>query len=174
MRRLLNWLRDHRRDEKSNSFVVFIILAPLIIGVFGLGVDVARNVYVRSALQNDLDLAVYGGLNDVHTEMRRGEPTAVLNSPDRVLSSVERVYNLNREQGPALSCTGTGTVAGSGDSKCWSQPRTPVVTDTTICYWVSERSRNAFLPVLSSSLAYQTFNIASGGTIDRNVAVACN
>jgi hypothetical protein len=171
MRWLLN--RDGNRDEKSNSFALFIICLPIIIGAFGLGVDIARNVYVRQTMQSNLDLSVYSSLGNAHTD---GSGNLVLDDPATVLASAEGLYAMNRADGPGLGCTNSGTVrlpTGQIVTKCWTTTRT-VVTSTTVCYWAVEKSRNAFLPVLSKDLLYQTYDLSSGATIARDRSVSCN
>jgi hypothetical protein len=173
MFRLMRWLRDPlgKRDEKSNSIALFIVLLPIIIGAFGLGVDVARNLYIRTSLQNSLDMAVVGGsgvtTTDGNNQIVLGVRHGGVIDRNAVVTEVERVYAMNRMQGPGLSCVGRGTVPGTRLQKCWEQPTTPVVTSNFVYYSVAERSRNAFLQILSDDLIYQHYTLESRATITR-------
>ncbi len=148
------------RDEASNSFPLLVLLLPLILGSFGIGLDTARNFYIRTSLQNDLDLAVVAGAA-VTSYNNAGD---VVIDGNRALREVERIYALNRGDGPGLSCTGDGAgVAGTdGLRRCWTTERQVVhPSGQRITYVIAERSRNAFLPVLGERFRYQDYTIRS-------------
>ena len=148
------------RDEASNSFPLLVLLLPLILGSFGIGLDTARNFYIRTTLQNDLDLAVVAGAA-VTSYNTVGD---VVIDGNRALREVETIYAINRADGPGLSCIGDGAgVAGTdGLRRCWATERQVVhPSGQRITYVLTERSRNAFLPVLGEQFRYQDYTIRS-------------
>lgn len=159
--RARRWWRDpdDRRDEASNSFAMFIVLLPVILGSFGIGVDMSRNIYLRTVIQNHLDLAVVSGAG---THVANGTKI----DPSGALRQVERVYAVNRAAGPGLSCTGSGAkVYGTNAPRCWTTPTPAKVTATTVQYSVREKSVNAFLQVVG--VPTQTYNITSFARVNQ-------
>lgn len=153
--------RSKARDEASNSFALFIIMAPVIFGAFGVGLDISRNVYIRTELQNSLDMATVAGAA-VTTVDANGN--AVIDT-NNALTAVEKVYAMNRAQGPALACAGWGPgnlIAGTTLRECW-QVNSQAVTSRSLYYSVKERSTNAFLPIIG--VKYQTYDIVSQARI---------
>lgn len=156
------WWRDPdgRRDEASNSFAMFVVLLPVIIGSFGIGVDMSRNVYLRTTIQNHLDLAVVSGAGTHVTNGTKIDPKAAL-------VQTERVYAVNRAAGPGLTCTGSGKiVTGTTVPRCWTTPSAAAITATTVRYSVREQSRNAFLQIVG--VRTQTYNITSFARVNQN------
>lgn len=155
--RLRAWWRatESHRDEKSNSFALFVVMLPILLGAFGLGVDVARNVYIRSSLENALDTAVTSGAAAGY--VYNGQDGSF--SLEQFTQATERVYALNRQNGPGLSCIGAGIVPGTTLPKCWVQPRGPQYDGTRheVRYSVQEQSRNSFLNVIG--VPTQTYRI---------------
>lgn len=151
---------DGRRDEASNSFAMFVVMLPLILGAFGIGVDMSRNVYLRTTIQNHLDLAVVSGAG---THVSNGTKI----DAHAALVQVERVYAVNRAAGPGLMCTGSGArVPGTRVGRCWTTPYPAQVTPTSVKYSVREKSHNVFLTVLG--IPNQTYNITSFARVNQN------
>lgn len=134
------WLRDPegRREERAaTSLVMFIVFFPLIVGSFGVGVDVARNIWVRTSLQNNVDTAVVGGAA-VTTNERGFHIDA---GPAQ--AEIRKLYKMNRADNPGLKCF-------SGPY-CWQEPfGAPVigVPPLEATYTVREQTSNAFLQLL--------------------------
>lgn len=169
----MKWLRRNppvegrerrRRDEASNSFAVFIVMAPVIFGAFGMGLDLSRNTYIRTSLQNDLDMATVGGAA-VTTVSSNG--AVVINRPAAV-STLERLYAINRTHGPTLDCIGDAApIPGTTLKRCWQTLNYGLVTtNQDLTYNVVERSRNAFLPVIG--LTYQTYHLTSKARVNQD------
>lgn len=161
--------RPRRWDESSNSFAMFVVMLPLIIGAFGIGIDIARNVYIRTSLQNALDMATVGGA--AVTEVAPGGGLRI--DADNALLTTEQVYALNRASGPSVDCVDTpGNIPGTQLARCWRTGvglRAPTVTDTAIYYSVRERSKNAFLPVLGvTSLVWQDYVLESHAVLKQS------
>lgn len=162
-------LAPRARDESSNSFAMFVIMIPLLMGAFGMGLDISRNVFIRTELQNGLDLAVVGGA----AEVQFAPNGAAVVDLEKAVVATERVYNMNRAEAAALLCTkGQGLLADSGITRCW-QPVDPHtytdinkatgVASSGYYYAVRERSRNAFLSVVG--VTYQDYLIESRASI---------
>lgn len=147
------------RDEASNSFALFIIMAPVIFGAFGTGLDVSRNVWIRTQLQNALDLAVVGGAGTSNVASN-GE--VVIAEAD-ALDNVEKIYALNRSSGPPLSCWGDrSNIPDTAESRCWRVLERDVRSQY-LYYSISERSKNAFLPVIG--IKWQEYTVTSEARI---------
>ena len=144
------WLRDPegRREERAaTSLVMFIMFFPLIVGSFGFGVDVARNIWVRTSLQNAVDTAVVGGA--AVTTTRAGQ-VIVDGRPGKAKAEVRMLYARNRADNPGLKCfPGGGTVAGTMPpiTRCWTNESLST-TDDSANFGVREQTTNAFLMLL--------------------------
>lgn len=133
------------RDERSNSFAMFVVLLPVIIGAFGLGVDTARNVYIRISLQNSLDMATVSG---AAVTFVNGDGDVEIDQSE-ALATIRQVYALNRSQGPGLACIGPRTpVSGTDLVQCWKSWNPAVVNRANLTYSVHEQSTNAFLQIV--------------------------
>lgn len=141
------WLRDPgaRREERAaSSLVVFIMFFPLIVGAFGFGIDIARNIWIRTSIQNAVDSSAVGGAGVTKTNSAGG--LVVNPGPARV--EMRKLYALNRADNPGLSCKGDRTpITGTPHKRCWTGEVTTVSTTTTL-FEVREESKNAFLGFL--------------------------
>lgn len=152
--------RTGPRDESSNSFALFVVMLPLLMGAFGMGMDMSRNVFIRTELQNALDLAVVGGA----AEVRYTGSGDIKVNQEAAVATTERLYNLNRINASKLECLGGGHIAGAeGQRRCWKVLDLPAATGVEYVYGVSERSRNAFLPVIG--VVYQDYQIISRASL---------
>lgn len=160
--RARQWWRATRADEASNSFAMFVVMLPMILGAFGIGVDMSRNLYIRTSIQNHLDMATVAGA-------ATGTPTStgIKITKEYAIREVERVYAVNREGGPAMSCIGSqAVVPGTGGlHRCWKQPVGSKVTTTQVTYTVAERSRNAFLSVIG--IPVQNYQVTSAAKVNQ-------
>jgi hypothetical protein len=133
------WLRDPegRREERAaTSLVMFIMFFPLIVGSFGLGVDVARNIWIRSSLQNAVDTAVVGGaaVTDPHV-------SPVVIDPAGAIAETRMLYGKNRGDHRGLKCPPSWS--------CWERDAPAVSPDgRTLTFGVHEETTNAFLMLL--------------------------
>lgn len=144
------------RDERANSFAMFIVMLPMLIGAFGLGVDVSRNAYIRISLQNSLDAATVAGAGV--TQINPNGEVVIM--PGEALTTVEKLYAINRADGPGLKCTGSGaTVAETDAPRCWRQWRPADITQNEVTYSVRERSTNMFLKMVG--VVYQDYRLTS-------------
>lgn len=147
------------RDEASNSFALFVVMLPMLLGAFGVGLDVSRSVYIRTELQNALDLAVVGGA----AEVRHNPSGNIAVDQDRAVATTERIYQANRAQAARLECTGEGVIDSLGTRRCWKRWEDPVANGSEFTYSVVERSRNAFLPVIG--ITFQDYRIVSHASL---------
>lgn len=150
-----------RRDEASNSFALFIIMLPVIMGAFGTGLDFSRNVYIRTTLQNALDMATVSaaGVTEINGEGR----VDILGGQAR--DTVERVYAINRAEVPVDCWHYSGGLEGTSLDKCWKEVEF-TATRNSLTYKVSERSQNAFLPVIG--IKWQKYIIASTASVNQD------
>lgn len=151
------------RDESSNSFAMFVALLPVILGSFGMGIDISRNVFIRTSLQNSLDMAVVAGAGVTKV----GEGGYVEIDREKVIPTIEHTYALNRAAGPALDCRERYVIADSNQVRCWRLlPNHIVVEPNYIEYGINERSRNAFLQVVG--LAHQEYRLISEARVNQD------
>lgn len=151
--------RRRVREEASNSFALFVVMLPMLMGAFGLGLDMSRNVFIRTELQNALDLAVVGGAAEVKWS---GDGDLRINQ-EAAVNTTERIYNLNRAHASRLVCQGHAVIANGGGTRCWLPYGEAKATGVEYVYGVTEKSRNAFLPVIG--VEYQTYNIVSRASL---------
>jgi|GEM_PF-5962342 len=138
------WLRDPgaRREERAaSSLVVFIMFFPLIVGAFGFGIDIAKNIWIRTSIQNAVDSSAVGGAGVTKTNA-----AGVLKiDPGPAKVEMRKLYALNRRDNPGLSCNGDRTaITGTPYQRCWTGEVTTVGAATTL-FRVQEESKNAFL-----------------------------
>jgi hypothetical protein len=151
------WLCDPqaRREERAATpLVVFILFFPLIVGAFGFGVDHARNVWIRTSIQNAVDSAAVGGaaVTKINTRTRLLEVDKV-NAP----GEMRRLYAFNRADNPGLICIGDrAQISGTTYTRCWRGEVTTVTARSTL-FKIQERSNNAFLGLLGQPT--QTYNL---------------
>jgi hypothetical protein len=156
--------------------VMVITMLPAIFGVFGLGVDTMRMVWVKASLQNELDQAVASATAVSVVINDAGNPViddAAVRERTRTLYAKNRAkYNMN-------CSTPTGTPAaipGSTETRCWSQfmTTTPtgggsvfgapkVLNGTEVVYGVIETTDTLFLKVIG--VKKQTYYIKSKAAI---------
>lgn len=163
------WIRRWRQEEDSNTLVLAILLMPLIIGAFGIGVDVTRNIYIRTELQNALDMATVAGAAAGVPKAASTVDLRTSENRQRVIRAVEQVYAANRRQAPGVDCVGPRTpIAGTSppEVKCWREHAISIGQDN-VYYRIEERSKNAFLGVLGEQLRYQTYQLESLGYVSQ-------
>lgn len=149
------------RDESSNSFAMFIVMLPIIMGAFGMGLDFSRNVYIRTTLQNALDMATVSGAGV--TEINSQGRVDIVNG--EALRTVERIYAINRSEVP-MDCWGDGDdIEGTTLNKCWRESEFGMSRDY-LTYGVRERSQNAFLTVIG--VKWQRYDIVSNAAVNQD------
>lgn len=147
------WLRDPdgRREERAaSSLAVFIIFFPLIVGAFGFGIDIAKNIWIRSSIQNAVDTSAVGGAGVTQTDPGTGFPH--INGP-LAIDQMRNLYKLNRDDNPGLTCTGSGNSSSGCYTESWA-----VSWDKTE-FNVHEQSRNSFLWFLGPNLRTQHYSL---------------
>ena len=163
------WLRDPdgRRDERAaTSLVMFIMFFPLIVGSFGFGVDVARNIWIRTSLQNAVDTSVVGGA--AVTKISSAGQVVVDGGPgaDQAQAEIRKLYALNREDNPGLKCFPGPPVLGTTLTQCWTEPPLSlIITANSAKFSVHEQSTNAFLMLLGSPT--QEYNLKGHAEVAR-------
>ena len=155
------WLRDpegRREEGAAASLAAFIMFLPLIIGAFGFGVDHARNIWIRTSIQNAVDSSAVAGAAVTNTNRSTG---AVEIDPANAPIAIRKLYALNRADNPGLKCIGDRVhVAGTPHERCWKEPYPAVKVSPqlkSIEFNVREQSTNAFLGFLGNPI--QTYNL---------------
>lgn len=150
--------RRFGHDEASNSFALFVVMLPMLMGAFGIGLDVSRNVYIKTELQNALDLAVVGGA----AEVSHDDHGNIYVNPGKAVATTERIYEANRQQAARLECTSTTVIEGTSQRRCWKRDGY-TANGVEFSYSLTERSRNAFLPVVG--VVYQDYRLISHASL---------
>ena len=165
--RLSVWFRDTdgRREERAaSSLVVFIMFFPLVVGAFGFGIDLARNVWIRNSIQNAVDSSVVGGAG---TTLIDHAGAVVINQPQAKIE-MRKLYAINRGDNPGLTCIGDQasiTANGRYYVRCWQEPVPPATTTRTAQFDVREQSRNAFMGLLG--MPTQDYNLRGKAKINQ-------
>jgi hypothetical protein len=157
------WLRDPeaRREERAaSSLVVFIMFFPLIVGAFGFGIDISKNIWVRTSIQNAVDSSAVGGAG-VTVIDKKG---VLLVDQALAPGEMRKLYALNRADNPGLSCNGDRVlVKGTSEVRCWTGEKAQADKDpadkdpatglyTRTLFAVHEESKNAFLGFLGQPI----------------------
>lgn len=161
------WWRDtdERHDERSNSMILIILALPMLVAAFGLGADVAKNTFLRTQIQSNLDQATASAASVTRTLENPSMPGSyrVLIDLTPARATARQVYALNRKDHGGLKCTGPRTpVAGTSEVFCWRElgrPPQPGSVDWQIRYEVIETAPNFFLN--SVGLDEQDFRVKS-------------
>jgi len=166
--RLAAWARALHADEKGNSFAVFIVLLPLILGAFGTGIDIARNTYIRTTLQNSLDVAAVSGAAAATPDGTGKINLTTAANQTRVLATIEKLYAMDRDAGPGIDCTGPQSPisgAPSGTVRCWKTVKVTFKT-SSVEITITEQSHNAFLQILG--IPVQKYTLTSSGFVGQS------
>ena len=164
---------SRRLDERANGLILLISTLPLVLSAFGLGLDMARNVWIRSTLQEALDSATVAASGV--TRVGPGNRLIVDTSPARPENATQQLrkyYAINRP-GFVLCRPNPGSVPFTNMSMCWvERPAGPgpqvgprVSPDgQRITYSVRERSPNSgFLRFVN--INFQNYNVTSQARI---------
>lgn len=147
-----------RHNEQGNSFVMYVMMMLVLLGVFGLAVDTAFNVYTRNAIQSALDTATRAAVQQ--TGIQNGR---VVVNPQRAATSVLKTYTKNRP--------GSGTSGGAmlvcqktSGGECFQVTKYTVGTDPKtgqqyLEIGVREKRNNLFLNMVG--VDQQTFEVTS-------------
>jgi hypothetical protein len=152
------WLRDPeaRREERAaSSLVVFIMFFPLIVGAFGFGIDISKNIWIRTSIQNAVDSSAVGGAG-VTVIDKKG---VLLVDKALAPGQMRKLYALNRADNPGLSCKGDRVlIKGTSEVRCWTGEKAQADKDpatglyTRTLFVVHEESKNAFLGFLGQPI----------------------
>jgi Putative Flp pilus-assembly TadE/G-like len=164
--------------ERGTSMVMVITMLPVIFGMFGLGIDTMRMVWMRASLQNELDQAVASGAA-VSMEVDPSSGNVLINQ-DMVRERVRTLYARNRDKYHMKCNTPTEApmlIPGSTETRCWDQydrnspgsngivygsPRV-ISNGTEVVYGVVEETNTFFLKVVGVDT--QTYYIQSRAAI---------
>jgi hypothetical protein len=156
-----SWLRDPggRREERATaSMAAFIMFFPLVVGAFGFGIDIARNIWIRTSIQNAVDTSAVGGAA-VTDNLGAGGALRIKGAD--AIDEMRTLYKLNRAN-VGLTC-----LSGS-EGQCWIEPdghAPAVIGGTKITFQVREESKNAFLGFLGQPR--QQYNLHSQAKISQ-------
>ncbi|MGV8846524.1 TadE/TadG family type IV pilus assembly protein [Tessaracoccus sp.] len=166
--RFLDWLNDPwgRREERAAStLVAFFMFFPLVVGAFGFGIDLARNVWIRNSIQNAVDSAVVGGAGVTKIT----SAGVVVINPVPAVAEMRKLYAINRADNPNLKCIGDNAgFAANGITyhRCWRELPAPRVTSKTAQFNVQEQSRNAFMGLLG--MPTQSYTLQGKAKVNRS------
>jgi Flp pilus assembly protein TadG len=106
--KLREFKENKRNNEHGNTMVMYIMLFPLIFGIFGVAVDTTVATYTQSSLQSNLDGATQSALS------RATNPGTTANTTNRPLLTSEQartyiiqIYDTNRigtKEQPFVKC----------------------------------------------------------------------
>lgn len=153
-------------NEQGNSFVVYVMMMLLMLGIFGLAVDTAINVYTRNAIQSALDTATRTAVQQTNIQNGR-----VVVNPVKAQTTAMQTYTKNRP--------GSGTSGGAmlvcqnvAAGQCFQVTRYSVGTDPKtgqqfIEFSVREKRNNLFLNMIG--VDQQLFEVTSRARFAANL-----
>lgn len=183
-------LKSRKTEQGASTLILYLLLMPLFIMVFGYGVDTAIATYTKNTLQDSLDAATLSAVA-LSTNPASGSTNGEVSiRPESLtVTTVKDLYDINRSgKVPALlQCytkinkpvePGYTTITPSANSmntnpskKCY-QMSAPKITYSGVGnrtknleVTVIEYSRNPFLAVIFPELQYQQYVITSRATI---------
>lgn len=156
------------RDENGNGLIMLITLMPVILLAFGVGLDTARAMWVRQALQKAVDQAAVAGAATTRIDAAGGLVIDTVSAPpNEAFSTTRRFYALNRPG--AVLCTGDrAAIPGTDRQRCWTEPATQPLRVSAdgqnLFFMVRERSpHSGFLRL--AGLTHQDYNLISRARI---------
>lgn len=126
--------------ENGNSFIMYILLLPLLMGFFGYAVDAGIGYYTRTGMQNALDSAAIAGATQVNYNGSGNFDINVDRARDQAVASMKVSLN----QYPNIECP---------DGSCYNNITATVVNvggerGSVLRLDVQEKSKTLFLHVL--------------------------
>lgn len=133
--------------ENGNSFIMYILLLPVLMGFFGLAVDSGISYYTRTGMQNALDSAAIAGaagntvdggrgvVYDSHGNYIINVDKARLQAVEAMKTSLQQYPNLNCRDYDCYDITATVTNGGAGRG-------------SVLRLEVQERSKTLFLHII--------------------------
>lgn len=153
-----------KAGEKGASTVVALFMVLIIFTAFGMGFDIMRNAYLRSSLNNDLDMAVAAAASQVYIGsdgqvyiddggVQIGDGTMLPNQ--KALSVFRDSYNRSRALYGGLGCF------NDGGETCWIEDTftiqdnvlTVKIVDTANQWWAPFWSDSSDFPIIIESKA---------------------
>ena len=161
---MIKWFQAKIKDEfGASSFIIVIMLLPLLVGTIGLGIDMSHGVYARQNVQNNTQSAVVSAASQRLLNSSKIDYTAAFNV-------AMQMYTANRENfKKTLICATPGDLRGGeqlmGGTCKWILVKfvvtNPAVGNATVFMQVREKTPNAFLSVFKVS-SYQINASATG------------
>lgn len=157
-----------RDGERGFYLVMFVLMLPLMFGIMGLAVDLARYRHVQGEMQNAADAAAFSAARSLNsTEAGRTAAT-----------SIAATYaTANRVDGDAIASTEIKTNAtGRWDSDASTFTTTNVSNAAANAVRVTVRReavQSFFTPILSGALESRAFEASATAVAGGAGAVAC-
>lgn len=147
---------NKRTNEQGNSFVLYVMLMLLMLGIFGLAVDTAINVYTRNAIQSALDTATRTAAQQTNISNGR-----VVIDQTRARQVAEDIYRKNR---PGTGTSGGAMLVCQPGAQCFrvtgfSVGVDPITGQRYVEMRVSEKRNNLFMSYIG--VKQQTFQVVS-------------
>lgn len=152
------WFRQWIGGEEANSFALLLVMLPMLITAFGLGVDMTHNQYIRGELQASLDMATVAGA--AVTDVDSTRTSRIVNAS--AMKAVRQTYNANRMTGPStLDC-----ISGNAN-QCWIEYKAPTISKNrlVLTYYSQEQSHNGFLSIVG--VPTQQYHLVSKARVNQ-------
>jgi len=96
-----------KQDESGNSFLMYLLLMPVLVATMGLGIDVSINTYTQNTLQSALDQATQSTVSLAKNPDATHSNVSLF---EEMKQTVRRIYDQNRIGKLAnLACQGQDT-----------------------------------------------------------------
>lgn len=140
--------------ENGNSFIMYILLLPVLMGFFGYAVDSGISYYTRTGMQNALDSAAVAGAAKVNYNGSGNFSINAERAKDQAISAMK----VSLKQYPNLNCK---------DYNCYDIKATivngGVGRGEVLRLTVTERSKTQFLYIIGQH--EQEYNLKSEARI---------
>jgi Flp pilus assembly protein TadG len=141
--------------ENGNSFIMYILLLPVLMGFFGYAVDSGISYYTRTGMQNALDSAAIAGATKVNYN---GAGNFVIDA-ERAKAQAIASMKVSMKQYPNVECS-----SGS----CYNNIKATIVSGgsgrgSVLRLTVQQKSKTLFLHIIG--IKEQPYNLKSEARI---------
>lgn len=96
--------RITRKDESGNSFLMYLLLMPVLVATMGFGMDISINTYTQNTLQSSLDQATQSSVSLARNPDVTSNTVSLY---EELRQQVRNIYDANRMGKLAnLACQG--------------------------------------------------------------------
>lgn len=160
--------REDREGERGFYLIVFTLMLPVLFGIMGLAVDLARYRHVQGELQNAADSAAFAAARSLNsTETGRTTATSIA-------STYAQAYKIDGHSitGPEITMNATGHWNATTSAFTTSNVSSAAANAVRVTVRRDD-VRSFFTPILSGSLETRSFQASATAVAGGAGAVGC-